>query len=292
MFLSRSAQAELIAADHLPSEFAEQVATLWGPLGERIIGEHAARGGTLVVGLCGPQGSGKSTGARVLEAGLAEAGLRATVLSLDDIYLSRTDRQRLATMVGSPLFTTRGPPGTHDVNLGFAVLDALARSGPVRLPRFDKATDDPLDPATWPMVEGPVDVVLFEGWCVGAWAQPKADLDDPINALEMAEDSQGRWRLYANERLEGSYRELFERIDLLIQLRAPTFATVHGWRLEQEYKLRARTGGGMTDTEIARFIQHYERLTRWIDAEMPARADVVVQLDEDRRPVRIAAADA
>ncbi len=291
MFLNGRVQAELLAGEGLSPDFGQQIESLWAPLGERIIAEQGRRAGTLVVGLCGPQGSGKSTGARVLATGLGEAGLRTAALSLDDLYLSRADRQQLAGATGSPLFRTRGPPGTHDVALGCEVLDALARPGLVRLPRFDKATDNPVDPAAWPEVEGPVDVVLFEGWCVGATPQPEADLATPINAMERVEDKQAHWRRYANNCLAGSYRGLFERIDLLIQLRAPAFETVHGWRLEQEHKLRARAGGGMTDTEIARFIQHYERLTRWIDVEMPSRADVVVQLDENRRPVQIAEAE-
>jgi D-glycerate 3-kinase len=40
----------------------------------------------------------------------------------------------------------------------------------------------------------------------------------------------------------------------------------------------------MSEAEIARFVGHYERLTRWILAEMPARADWVVTLDTNRNP--------
>ena len=40
----------------------------------------------------------------------------------------------------------------------------------------------------------------------------------------------------------------------------------------------------MSDEEVAAFIAHYERLTRWILEEMPGRADVVVALDAARRP--------
>ena len=60
---------------------------------------------------------------------------------------------------------------------------------------------------------------------------------------------------------------------------------VHGWRLQQEEALRAKVVSGaglMKAAQIARFIQHYERLTRWIAAEMPARADLVAELAEDR----------
>jgi len=40
----------------------------------------------------------------------------------------------------------------------------------------------------------------------------------------------------------------------------------------------------MNPAQIARFIAHYERLTRWILEEMPARADAVFPLDAARRP--------
>lgn len=289
MFLGADLQAELLAAVDLPVDFMAEVEGLWAPLADRIAARRRERGGTLVVGVCGPQGSGKSTGAQALRVLLEHAGLRVAVLSLDDLYLTRRSREILSVMVNNRLFLTRGVPGTHDAVMGREVLDALARPGRVALPRFDKAADEPLPEAEWPVVEGPVDVVLFEGWCVGARPQPEADLDGPVNALELAEDLQGRWRLYANERLAGSYRRLFKPIRFLVQLRAPSFDTVYGWRLEQEEKLIARTGQGMDPNELHRFIQHYERLTRWIDEEMPGRADVVVQLDAARKVVDVKA---
>ena len=67
-------------------------------------------------------------------------------------------------------------------------------------------------------------------------------------------------------------------------LEAPSFEVVAGWRREQEHKLIARTGRGMSDAELERFVAHYERLTRWILAEMPERARLTFRLDENRRP--------
>jgi D-glycerate 3-kinase len=114
----------------------------------------------------------------------------------------------------------------------------------------------------------------------------------PVNDLEREEDSDGRWRAYANAALAGPYRDLFARLDRLVLLQAPGFEAVLDWRREQERKLRdrlAREGAGatraMNDAEVARFIAHYERLTRWILEEMPGRADVVIALDAARRPI-------
>lgn len=260
---------------------------LWPVLADWIAGEQVRAARPLVIGLCGPQGSGKSTGAEITRSRLEARGLRCAVLGLDDLYLGKSERRRLAEAL-HPLFATRGPPGTHDVELGLRMLDNLATPGTVRLPRFDKATDDRRPEAEWPGFEGPADVVIFEGWCVGAAPEPDARLTAPVNALEADEDPEGPWRRYANAALAGPYAALFGRLDRLIQLRAPDFSVVADWRIQQERELRTRTGCGMTDEEIRRFVWFYERLTRWIDEEMPGRADVVAQLDAERRPTRIA----
>ncbi|HEY3798320.1 MAG TPA: kinase [Caulobacteraceae bacterium] len=237
----------------------------------------ARRPTPLVVGLTGPQGSGKSTLAAQLPAALAARGLSAAILALDDLYLPRAERQRLAREV-HPLFATRGPPGTHDAALGADILARLAQGAAAQAPSFDKGADDrlagarPIDPA---------DVVIFEGWCVGARPQPPAALATPVNALERDEDPDGVWRRAVNDALAGPYKALFAPIGFQVLLRAPSFETVFGWRRQQELALRAE-GRGQSDAELARFIQHYERLTRHIDAEMPARADVVVDLGPDR----------
>lgn len=240
----------------------------------------------LILGICGSQGSGKSTLARDLAARL---GVRAAILSLDDLYLGKAARAQLARTI-HPLLATRGVPLTHDVVLGCAILDAVKAGRPVRLPRFDKASDEPLPEAQWEAVDGPLDLLIFEGWCVGA--QPEADLSEPINDLERTEDPDGIWRRAVNTALAGPYQALFARIDRLVLLAAPGFDVVRGWRTQQEVELRVAlaTQGrdpslAMTDEQIARFIQHYERITWAILAEMPARADLTLHLDQNRRVI-------
>jgi len=244
----------------------------------------------LVVGLCGAQGSGKST----LAEALARRFPRTATLSLDDLYLTRAERIALA-QTRHPLFATRGVPGTHDVTLGIATLDALRAGEPVRLPRFDKARDDRAPLETWPDARAPCDLVIFEGWCVGAVPQPAEALDAPVNDLERDEDPDERWRKAVNEALAGSYQALFARLDMLILLAAPDWETVGRWRQEQEVGLRQAAGKGagvMDEAAVSRFIQHYERLTRHILREMPGRAELVLQLSPDRscHQVRNAAA--
>jgi D-glycerate 3-kinase len=162
----------------------------------------------------------------------------------------------------------------------------LAHAKQVKLPRFDKARDDRRPEAAWETFQGPADLVLFEGWCVGAKPQPLETLTQSINALEANEDVDGRWRRYVNQALGGEYQSLFAKIDLLVLLAAPSFDVVLKWRTEQERELRAQAQGDhsgvMSDAQLARFIQHYERLTKHVLIEMPPRADLVIRLGEDR----------
>jgi D-glycerate 3-kinase len=245
----------------------------------------------LVLGICGAQGSGKSTLALKLAKRLNAQGLATASLSLDDLYLSREARARLAAAV-HPLFVTRGVPGTHDIALGERVFDNLLEGLPTRLPRFDKASDAPCPEDKWEVVDGPVDVVIFEGWCVGAVPQAAASLIGTVNALEAARDGDGVWRRHVNDALAGPYAHLFARLDRLVLLAAPGFEIVRNWRTQQEHGLAKRTRAAgrtahhiMSDAEVAFFIQHYERLTRHILSEMPARADLTLRLDRHRRVV-------
>jgi D-glycerate 3-kinase len=247
----------------------------------------AACAGPFVVGLTGSQGSGKSTLAAQLPPLLAARGLRAAVLSLDDLYLPKAERQRLARDV-HPLLATRGVPGTHDVALGARTLASLGRAGETPIPRFDKASDDRLPRAEWTRFEGPADVIVFEGWCVGARPQPAEALVTPVNDLERTRDPEGVWRRYANDALAGPYRALFDPIGFQALLLAPSFDVVLGWREQQEHVLIAKGGAGQSDAELAVFVQYYERLTRWIAEEMPGRADVTVKLDRERGVVELA----
>jgi D-glycerate 3-kinase len=230
----------------------------------------------IVVGLAGAQGSGKSTMAPRLATRLEEAELRAATLALDDFYLTRAEREELARSV-HPLLATRGVPGTHDMALLNDVIDALLGGRSALVPKFDKATDDRAIELR--KIEGLVDVVLLEGWCVGAQPQPTAALTDPVNALERQEDPDGLWRGWVNERLATDYSALFERLALRILLRAPSFGVVLRWRTEQERELLF---GGMGTPAIKRFIDHYERITRWMLEAEPA--DLVIDLGPDREP--------
>ena len=103
----------------------------------------------------------------------------------------------------------------------------------------------------------------------------------PVNALERDEDKDCVWRRYANDRLRSDYGEVFGLIDRLVMLRAPDMETILENRREQQRKLRDAHPSGegvMSDAAVARFVQFYERLTRHMLDDMPARSDSVFDL--------------
>lgn len=278
--------ADLIAAERLPASYTEVVDGYWQPLATRIARE-ATRHKPLIVGINGAQGSGKSTVCRFLEALLKTRGLRAFTLSLDDLYLTKAERAALAAEV-HPLFATRGVPGTHAIGMGLDIIESVLAGRAFTLPRFDKAADDRT--AEGETITGPVDVLLLEGWCIGALPQPAEALAQPVNALEAEEDADGIWRTLVNRFLGGDYARLFGMIDLLIMLKVASFDAVIVNRSLQEAKLRATNPdapGVMDEHALTRFVSHYERLTRWMLAEMPARADLVFEIGQDQRPLAL-----
>ncbi|NVK00533.1 MAG: hypothetical protein HWE12_03230 [Oceanospirillaceae bacterium] len=256
----------------------------------------------LVVGINGAQGAGKARLFNLLEVVLSEGfGLRVAHLSIDDLYLTRGAREELAQQV-HPMLLTRGVPGTHDVDLGLKLLSELksAKDGQVtRIPAFDKSTDERFSEESWHEYFGAVDVIVFDGWCVGARPQPEAMLLTPVNELEAQEDPDCSWRRYVNQQLAGPYQQLFRQIDLLICLQIPDMQVVYDWRAQQEIKLEERAAllsevrkpsdplRIMSSAEIRRFIAHYERLTRWMLEEIPQRADLTFELNHNHKITQI-----
>lgn len=242
---------------------------------------------TFVLGINGAQGSGKSTLCTFLALALTHIHQqRVAVLSIDDLYKTHEERQRLGREI-HPLLITRGVPGTHDVAMGLDLIHALksAKVGTLTpLPAFSKAIDDRLPADGWTSFQGRPDIILFEGWCVGTNPESETALIEPINRLERDEDPDGYWRRYVNEQLQESYSSLFAELDGLLMLKVPDMARVLEWRTQQENQLSAQsdaTDRRMMDAPaMERFIMHYERLTRHNLSEMPSRADIVLRLNE------------
>jgi D-glycerate 3-kinase len=277
---------ERVRAHRIEESSTAGLAAVYLPLAAWVCRQKPAD--TLILGINGAQGSGKSTLCDFLQLVLTEAyGFRVAGFSIDDIYKTRAERERLAREV-HPLLLTRGVPGTHDTDLGLETLCALksARTDTLTpLPAFDKARDDRKPVAEWPVFRGRPDIVIFEGWCVGARPQSDEALVPAVNELEKNEDSDCTWRRYVNDRLKSEYAVLFGELNRLIMLKVPGMDSVFAWRSLQERKLAEKTDPNdrhrlMDAAALRRFIMHYERLTRHTLDEMPGRADLTLYLDE------------
>lgn len=278
-------QRHQLGADYLAT------ARKWfAPLAGILAAHQRGAGRPLLVAVNGCQGSGKTTLADYLCQCLTHHhGLRCASLSLDDFYLTRAERRALAATV-HPLFATRGVPATHDGALMLRTLQRLCEGGggELALPRFDKSRDDRAPEADWERVDLPLDVVLFEGWCLGVEAQAPEQLHRPVNTLERDEDPAGEWRGYVNAVLARDFPPVYRLVDCWVMLAAPSFDCVLRWRQEQEDKLRATGAAGdrtMDAAALARFVQHYQRLTEVALATLPGRVDHLFRLDERRRVI-------
>jgi D-glycerate 3-kinase len=279
-----------ITRNGLPEHYLQQASIWFDPIVETLIEHHYSAQRTLVIGINGCQGSGKTTLADYLCTCLKARGLKAISISIDDFYLTRKQRQQLASDV-HPLLSTRGVPGTHDLELAIETLNNLMMdSGDVKVPKFNKAQDERLPIEQWPEVETPLDIIILEGWCVGITAETEDALLEPINELESLKDPGGKWRNYINQQLVTNYPELWQLIDRLIMLQAPSFSCVYQWRLEQEQNLERLVQGAaannnriMDAEEIQQFIQHYERLTRHSLKYLPETCQHLFQLTSKRQ---------
>ena len=282
-------QPEFLERHRLPESYLAHAQKWFDPLVTSLATYQSAAGRPIMVAVNGSQGSGKTTLCDYLKASLAETyGLCTVALSLDDFYLTRQQRLEFAESV-HPLLATRGVPGTHDMPLMLATLHSLLQcdNGVVlSIPRFDKSCDDRYPEQDWDVVTGPIQVVLLEGWCLGAQPQAEEELGEPVNDLERKEDSNLAWRQFVNMRLQ-DYSSLYRLADQWVMLKAPSFDCVYRWRLEQEQRLmqslEMEAERIMSASEISRFIQFFQRITQECLGYLPDRMHHLYLLDEHRQ---------
>jgi D-glycerate 3-kinase len=275
-----------INKNKLSDDFSKIAKEYYIPLAEEIKLHHSSANPPYFVGINGSQGSGKSTLSEFLKAYLSTTyDLNVLIMSLDDFYFNQIERQIIASDV-HPLFLTRGVPGTHNMNQAKAVLHNLKHNQSTIVPRFNKATDNPHPTNVWTEVSSSVDIVILEGWCWGVEPQTPEQLASANNTFETNEDKNAVWRNHANLQLSLHYQPLYHLMDKWIMLKAPSFADVYAWRLEQEQKLEATTtlhnNCIMNEQQILRFIQHYQRLTEHALKTLPQNCDHVFELNSDR----------
>ena len=256
------------------------------PISFWIENKYRKKGKTLFLGLSGGQGSGKTTVVKILKIILKKFFKRKIyVSSIDDFYKTLKDRNEMSYTTHS-LFKTRGVPGTHDVNLikKFFYFTKRKKFKKNNLPKFDKSIDDRLKKKYWFNIKERPEIVILEGWCVGARPQSNSLIKKPVNILEKYEDENLIWRKHVNEKLKREYRKLFAMIDYYIFMKIPNFNMVFKWRLLQEKKLRKKLRYKkkiMSYSEIKRFIMFYQRITLQMIKDLSKSASIVMLLNKN-----------
>ncbi len=256
------------------------------PMSFWIENQYKKKRETLFIGLSGGQGSGKTMVAAILKIILKKFFKRETqVSSIDNFYKTLKERKKMSREI-HPLFITRGVPGTHDTNIIKKFFYTFKKNNfkNIKLPKFDKSIDDRLKKKYWFNIKKKPEIVIFEGWCIGAKPQSKKFLKKPTNILEKCEDKSFKWRMHVNEKLKKEYRKIFNMIDYIIFMKVPNFDMILKWRYLQEKKLKKKYSSNkkiMSYNEIKRFIMHYERITLQMLKDLSKSASVVMLLKKN-----------
>jgi len=243
----------------------------------------------LFIGLAGGQGTGKTTITSIISIILKKYfKLDIFKISIDDFYKTRKQRTLLSKNK-HPLLMTRGVPGTHDIDiiLNFFKKIKVKKFKILKLPKFNKAVDDRYSKSLWYKIQSKPDVVILEGWCVGARSQNFTELKKPINSLEKVYDQNFKWRQYVNYQLKTKYKKLFNQLDCLLFLKAKNFSILRRWRLKQEKKLWLKSKNKknlkiMNKSEVKNFMDTYQRITQQMFKDMSKYSSIVMNLNNNQ----------
>ena len=242
------------------------------------------------VGLAGGQGTGKTTISSLIRIILTKYfKLNVFRISIDDFYKTRKERISLSKRV-HPMLLTRGVPGTHDINmmLNFFKKSKSKKFKRLKLPTFNKAIDDRFNKKKWYDLKKRPDVIIFEGWCVGAKSEKRNTLKKTINKMEKTKDQKQIWRKYVNDQLKTKYRKLYSQLNCLIYLKAKDFSLLQKWRLKQERKLWIKSKKSsntkiMSKEDVLSFMQTYQRITQNMFRYMPKYASIIINLNSNHQ---------
>jgi len=242
----------------------------------------------LIIGLAGGQGTGKTTITSIITIILKKYfKLDVFKISIDDFY--KTIKQRILLSKNKhPLLMTRGVPGTHDIDimLNFFKKIKVKNFKILKLPKFNKGVDDRCKQNLWYKIQSKPDVVILEGWCVGARSQNSKELKKLVNSLEKIHDQNFKWRQYVNYQLKTKYKKLFNQLDYIFFLKAKNFSLLRRWRLKQEKKLWLKSKNKknlkiMNKNKVKNFMDTYQRITQQMFKDMPKYSSIVMNLNND-----------
>lgn len=264
--------------------------TLWIPLAQRIAQQQTAIGQPFIQGILGGQGTGKTTLCTILQLILETMGHRTAKLSIDDLYLTYQQRQQLQQK--DPRLIWRGPPGTHDVELGVETLRSVKQaeaSATISLPQFDKSLHLGQGDRTTPQSIPAPSILLFEGWFVGVRPIPAAILSatnfvfpPPITTTADRQFAQD-----CNERLR-DYLPLWAFIDNLIVLMPSDYRFSLRWRQQAEQAMIATGKNGLSESDIVSFVTYFWQALHPQLFITPltqcAQTGLVIELNQDHQP--------
>ena len=243
-----------------------------------------------IVGLGGGQGTGKTTITSIISIVLKKYfKLNVFKISIDDFYKTKKERILLSKKV-HPSLITRGVPGTHDVSSMFSFFKRVKSKNfrALKLPKFNKAIDDRYNKKLWHSIKKKPDIIIFEGWCVGARAEKNNSLKKAINSLERNSDKKLIWRKFVNQQLKLKYKKLYTQLDCMLFLKANNFRLLQQWRLKQEKKLwlknkRSRNNKIMNKKDVIKFMQTYQRITQNMLKHAPKYSSMILNLNRNHQ---------
>ena len=235
--------------------------------------------------IAGSQGSGKSTLSLLIKTYFKKFYKKdVVILSIDDFYLSSHQRKQLANKSKTNLFKTRGVPGTHNLKSLNNSIDKLkANKFPVYLPVFDKVTDNKKN---YTRKVNKADLIILEGWCVGAKPVEPSYLKKNINELEKKSDPDMIWRTSYNQALI-KYQKLFNKFNYYIFIKLPDWKYVINWKYKQELNLRSLRSDNHLKKKLYLFIQYYEKLSKWMSITCPDICNILITLDKNQKMKKI-----
>lgn len=230
-------------------------------------------GKPLVLGVEGPQGSGKTTAATSIKESLLRLYPSCNIVqfSMDDFYVTYNEQQQINLENSSnKLLQGRGLPGTHDVSLLWKVFHKLLgnddKDFPIHIPVYDKSAHlgkgDRLPESQWTVVDSHIDLIVFEGWFNGYISIPnESELAKKWNNIrllnapkfDLVEDSHIK---VINKNLS-DYEKIWDLFDLFVCIKTSNINNVYKWRLQQEHDLIIKKGSGMSDSEVEQFVDRY-----------------------------------
>ncbi len=260
---------------------------LWLPLAQKLIQTHQQLNRPLIQGILGMQGTGKSTLTAMLCLILQHLGYTSLTISIDDLYKTYADRQQLRQQ--DPRLIWRGPPGTHDVELGIEILNQLRTCSAVNIPRFDKSVHHGQGDRSGFEQADPADIVLFEGWFTGLVPLNETAFEEAPSPINTPEDL--AFARDMNQALS-NYLPLWDRLDSLIVLKLTDHQLSKRWRMDAERVAIASGKAGMSDQEVEQFVDYFwkalhPKLFTPAIIKQPETVDLVIEIDAEHTPCKV-----